>query len=190
MFGPKKDKSPKNTFNNSSAEIPLYGPRLLPIPEDFIDKEDTQNLVMIDQAVECGVFDSHGDTVPISASLHYDSTEPYTVTMWLGSEDKEEGVNWSFALELIREGVYQTTGQGDVKAWPCLNREGEAVVMIELSSPDGEACLETKTRDVYTFLMSVATEQARNGLDTPEAQQKLAHQAVDSAIERILKMSS
>ena len=94
-----------------------------------------------------------------SASEHtdgefsYDPADPYAVTMKL--EARCGSVTWTFARELLAEGVYQPTGDGDVQVWPCLSQTGEAVVIVELCSPDGTALLQTPTRAVQRFVTSV-----------------------------------
>ena len=47
-----------------------------------------------------------------------------------------EGVEvcWTFARELLLDGQYEPTGDGDVHVWPCLSPRGDAVV---IRGPDG-----------------------------------------------------
>jgi hypothetical protein len=64
-------------------------------------------------------------------------------------------VTWSFARDLLAQGLYDPAGDGDVLVWPCLGRSGEAVVVIELRSPSGAAMLQTPSRTVQEFVDDV-----------------------------------
>ena len=71
----------------------------------------------------------------IEGELVFDHADPYAVVMHL--EARSGTVTWTFARELLDEGRYTPVGDGDVQVWPCLSNTGEAVVIIELRSPDG-----------------------------------------------------
>jgi sporulation and cell division protein SsgA len=113
-----------------------------------------------------------GEAVPqeLEGELLFDPADPYGVTMHvhpvLGPP-----VTWTFARELLAEGLYEPSGDGDVLVWPCLSSCGEAVVIIELRSPSGMAMLQTPSRAVAGFVTAVyacvpeGTESARLDLD-------------------------
>ena len=44
-------------------------------------------------------------------------------------------VRWTFGRELLCEGLYEPSGDGDVHVWPCLDSDGRAVVIIEPAPP-------------------------------------------------------
>ncbi len=100
-------------------------------------------------------------TVPfVSGEVHpldlegdfvFDPADPYAVHLVVGRGDGL-AVTWTFARELLAEGVYDPCGNGDVVVWPCLGTQGEAVVIIELRSPNGMAMLQTPSRGVQRFL--------------------------------------
>ena len=75
-------------------------------------------------------------TEHLDGEFAYDPADPYAVTMKL--EARCGSVTWTFARDLLAEGVYEPTGDGDVQVWPCLSNTGEAVVIVELCSPDGD----------------------------------------------------
>ena len=77
----------------------------------------------------------------IEGELVFDHADPYAVVMHL--EARSGTVTWTFARELLDEGRYTPVGDGDVQVWPCLSHMGEAVVIVELCSPDGTALLQT-----------------------------------------------
>lgn len=86
----------------------------------------------------------------LSATFRYDPADPWAITMTV--ESSEGPVVWTFARELLVEGQYEPTGDGDVHIWPCLSPSGEAVVIIELDAPDGESLLQFPGRDVRSFV--------------------------------------
>ncbi|CAM5433454.1 Sporulation protein SsgA OS=Streptomyces fumanus OX=67302 GN=GCM10018772_07710 PE=3 SV=1 [Streptomyces fumanus] len=75
-----------------------------------------------------------------------------------------------FARELLVEGVFRPSGDGDVRVWPSRS-DGRGVVLMALSSPDGEALLEAPTPPVSAWLERTlracppGSEGGRLGLD-------------------------
>lgn len=86
------------------------------------------------------------------AEFVYDADDACAVTMVLQAPSGP--VRWTFARELLMEGQYEPTGDGDVHIWPCLSSCGEAVVIVELSSPAGETLLQFPSRAVQDFVYS------------------------------------
>jgi hypothetical protein len=86
------------------------------------------------------------------ADFVYDANDACAVTMVL--QTVSGPVTWTFARELLVDGQYEPTGDGDVHVWPCLSSSGEAVVIVELSSPAGESLLQFPTRAVQDFVIS------------------------------------
>ena len=86
----------------------------------------------------------------LAGELGYDPRDPFAVTMDLFASGGR--VTWTFARDLLAEGLYEPSGDGDVHVWPCLSSTGEAVVVIELTSPEGTAMLQTSSRLVRRFV--------------------------------------
>lgn len=86
------------------------------------------------------------------AEFVYDPADACAVTMVLQAPSGP--VRWTFARELLMDGQYEPTGDGDVHVWPCLSSCGEAVVIVELSSPAGETLLQFPSRAVQEFIYS------------------------------------
>ncbi len=86
----------------------------------------------------------------LEGELAFDPSDPFAVTMRLFAEPGT--VVWTFARDLLIEGLYDPTGAGDVQVWPCLSPACQAVVIIELSSPDGRAMLQASSRLVRDFV--------------------------------------
>jgi Streptomyces sporulation and cell division protein, SsgA len=110
-----------------------------------------------------------GCPLPVAADLSYDSTDPYAATLTFHVTDTP--VPWVFARDLLRNGLGEPTGDGDVHVWPSLNDEGLAVISIELCSPQGDALVEIRTADAAAFVertfttVAAGDESARLDLD-------------------------
>jgi hypothetical protein len=90
-----------------------------------------------------------GASLPVRAGMRYDLSDPYAVHVEFRTGD--EPVVWTFARQLLTDGVARMVGDGDVKVWP--SREGEErLVCIALSSPSGRALFEVPLGDVVSFL--------------------------------------
>ena len=94
--------------------------------------------------------DTEGLSTPLDAEFEYNPADPYAVSILFS--DEPTPVRWTFARELLVEGFYEPTGDGDVHVWPCLNTEGAAVVILELSSPSGEVLVQVGSRALSAFI--------------------------------------
>ncbi|MCC5477472.1 SsgA family sporulation/cell division regulator [Streptomyces sp. NPDC059680] len=88
--------------------------------------------------------------IPVPARLSYRSEDPYAVHIAFHI-NSDCPVNWTFARDLLVEGVFRPCGQGDVRVWPS-KAEGRSVVLMALSSPDGDALLEAPVPQVSAWL--------------------------------------
>lgn len=104
---------------------------------------------VINQHVILELIGPHG-SAPMEAELRYDPFDPYAVAMVFLLEGSE--VVWTFGRDLLIRGTYQPVGEGDVQVFPSLNPDGHAVVVLELTSPSGQALVEARTRDLLDFL--------------------------------------
>jgi hypothetical protein len=94
--------------------------------------------------------DTEGLSTPLEAEFEYDPADPFAVSILF--TDEPAPVRWTFARDLLIEGFYEPTGDGDVHVWPCLNTEGAAVVILELSSPSGEVLVQIGSRALSAFI--------------------------------------
>lgn len=115
-------------------------------------------------------------SVPVPVTLRYEAHDPYAVhaTFETGAE---EGVSWTFARELLAQGVLRAAGEGDVRVWPSW-RSGLDVVYVALASPDGEALLEAPAAALVSFLR-------RTYVVVPVGDES-AHLDLDSTVEALL----
>ena len=129
----------------------------------------------VTQPVTLELIDATGAVTPIEAELQYDPRDPYAVTTVFMTGSSQ--IRWTFGRELLIEGLYEPSGDGDVHVWPCLDSDGHAVVIIELCSPDGEALVQARTGDLSTFVDRMSAAVAP-GTETD-------HLDIDAAITAI-----
>lgn len=129
----------------------------------------------VTQPVNVELIDASGAATPIEAELQYDSNDPYAVTTVFMTGSSR--VRWTFGRDLLTQGLYEPSGDGDVHVWPCLDGDGRAVVIIELCSPDGEALVQARTGDLSRFVEKMSKAVA------PGAEAE--HLNVDAAISAI-----
>lgn len=124
---------------------------------------------VVERELELGLVLSPERSIPVPARLTYRTDDPYAVhvTFHVGSDAP---VNWTFARELLVEGVFRPCGQGDVRVWPT-KVDGRSLVCMALNSPDGEALLEAPAAAVSAWLertlrvVPPGAEQGHLGLD-------------------------
>ena len=94
-------------------------------------------------------------SLPVRADVSYDSADPYAVQVAFhtGTGQLSQVVDWTFARQLLTDGLASPVGQGDVQVWPSSNA-GEAVVCLSLSSPSGKALFEVSIPELTGFLSS------------------------------------
>lgn len=88
-------------------------------------------------------------TIDVPCSLEYRSEEPYAVyaTFRTGVAD----IEWTFARDLLKEGLARPAGEGDVVVWP--EHSGpKPLLLVALNSPSGQAVLEADRDLIETFL--------------------------------------
>ncbi|MFJ4584353.1 SsgA family sporulation/cell division regulator [Streptomyces echinatus] len=125
--------------------------------------------IVVERELELKLVLSPERSVPVPARLGYRSDDPFAVHIAFHITS-EHPVNWTFARELLVEGVFRPCGHGDVRVWPA-KVGGRGVVLMALSSPDGEALLEAPVPQVSAWLertlraVPPGTEGGRLGLD-------------------------
>jgi hypothetical protein len=115
--------------------------------------KQTKTAQVVSETVELEFVDPQGEATSIEADLVFDPADPYAITMVFRTGAQE--VHWTFGRELMVEGRYEPTGDGDVHVWPCLSSEGTAVVIVELCSPDGELLVQAPSRSVDHFVANM-----------------------------------
>ncbi|MGX1670241.1 SsgA family sporulation/cell division regulator [Streptomyces sp. NPDC055400] len=124
---------------------------------------------VVERELELRLVLSPERSIPVPARLTYRTDDPYAVhiAFHIGSENP---VNWTFARELLVEGVFRPCGHGDVRVWPT-KVDRRSVVLMALSSPDGDALLEAPAAAVSSWLertlrvVPPGSESGRLGID-------------------------
>ncbi|MBA2558701.1 MAG: SsgA family sporulation/cell division regulator [Propionibacteriales bacterium] len=129
----------------------------------------------VTRTLQLDLISADGAATPLSADLRYDRHDPYAVTACFHSGDAQ--VQWVFARDLLTEGIYDPSGDGDVHVWPSIDAVGGAATFIELSSPDGEALIQARTDELWDFL-------ARTEVLVPSGTES-GHLDVDMALSHI-----
>lgn len=88
-------------------------------------------------------------TVPVRADFRYDPLDPYAVHVAFHTGTGEV-VDWTFARQLLTDGVTRPTGEGDVQVWP--SHGARSIVCLALSSPSGRALFEMPLAELVEFL--------------------------------------
>jgi hypothetical protein len=110
---------------------------------------------VVTEHVNLEFVSTEGESTSLEAELVYDPVDPFAVTTIFKTGTQE--VSWTFGRDLLVEGLYEPVGDGDVHVWPCLSSQGTAVVIIELSSPEGELLVQAGSKDVNRFVAAMLT---------------------------------
>ncbi|MEW2285373.1 SsgA family sporulation/cell division regulator [Streptomyces sp. NPDC047841] len=105
---------------------------------------------VVERELELRLILSPERSVPVPARLGYRSDDPYAVHITFHI-DSAHPVDWTFARDLLVEGVFRPCGHGDVRVWPA-KADGRGVVLMALSSPDGDALLQAPVPQVSAWL--------------------------------------
>jgi hypothetical protein len=99
-------------------------------------------------------------SLPVLASLRFDVSDPYAVHVAFrtgGEERPGDTVEWTFARQLLTDGVTRPVGEGDVQVWPSHSDDNLPVVRLALSSPSGRALFEVPLGELVEFLSATYT---------------------------------
>jgi hypothetical protein len=107
-------------------------------------------------------------SLPVRAEVRYEPSDPYAVHMAFHTGTGEV-VEWTFARQLLTEGVTRPTGEGDVQVWPSQGMgaetaySGQQIVCLALSSPSGRALFEIPLGSMIEFLTKTYTAVPTGG---------------------------
>ncbi len=91
-----------------------------------------------------------GSSLPVSSGFRYDPADPYAVHIGFRTGE-DEVVEWTFARQLLADGVTHPVGEGDVQVWPSADDKAHSVC-LSLSSPSGSALFEMPLSGLVEFL--------------------------------------
>jgi sporulation and cell division protein SsgA len=138
-----------------------------------------QGAPSVTEQVLAEVATVEGVLVPVPAELAYDAADPYAVTMAFGTG--VAAVSWTFARDLLVQGLSAPAGDGDVRVVPTVDEDGAARVTVELRAPGGRAPVELPVEDLRRFLDRT--------LSVVPAGEESAHVDLDTVIAGILSSS-
>jgi hypothetical protein len=98
-----------------------------------------------------------GSPSEVLALFSYDARDPHAVRITFGSSrvDFEDAVTWLIGRELLRAGLDQLTGDGDVRVGPTAARS--EVLFLHLRPPSGEALMELSRTALAAFIRGTET---------------------------------
>ncbi|MEU6121236.1 SsgA family sporulation/cell division regulator [Streptomyces sp. NPDC047123] len=110
---------------------------------------------VIEQAVEARLVAAAPRMPTIPARLHYDRRDPFAVRMSFPAPATLEGIEvyWTFARELLTDGVEHAAGDGDVRVRPY----GFDRTVVEFHAPEGTAIVHIRTGELRSFLHRTTT---------------------------------
>lgn len=117
--------------------------------------KETTTTQSVTEAMQMEFIDLEGVSTPVDAEFFYDAADPFAVSICFKVEPA--AVRWTFARDLLIDGFFEPTGDGDIHVWPCLSAEGSAVVIVELDSPSGAAMAQINSRDIAAFIAHMLT---------------------------------
>lgn len=114
------------------------------------------------------VLTSPGIKLPLRLCMSYRADDPFAVTFTFMEEDPDssEQVGWSFARNLMVQGLVEPAGEADVKFHPFAT-----TLQFTLSSPDGTQAFELDRAAAAAFidqtytLVPLGTEEERVNWD-------------------------
>ena len=89
-------------------------------------------------------------SVRVPARLCYDVADPYAVRVAFQAAP-DRVVEWTFARQLLTDGVSAPAGEGDVRVWPA-HLAATQTVCLSLTSPSGQALFEASLATIVEFL--------------------------------------
>jgi len=104
----------------------------------------------VSQAVLLSCVDQWGRAVEVPTTLGFRADDPYAVSMVFHSGSGD--VEWVLARTLLLQGLASPCGDGDVKVYPSIDEDANAVTILDFCSPDGRLVAQTDSLALQSFL--------------------------------------
>jgi hypothetical protein len=111
----------------------------------------TSGPVSVSAVLQVSLVVPDAASAPVEATLSYVIDDPYAVRIAFRTRATVDAVEWTFARQLLTNGVTAPAGDGDVRTWPS-HTDGEPVVCLSLCSPSGTALFEIPVTGLVEFL--------------------------------------
>lgn len=126
--------------------------------------------IALQQPVLAGLITADRGELPVRATLRYTSRDPLAVHIDFPADISADGhmVTWTFARDLLADGLGAPAGLGAVHIWPC----GQAGTIVELTVGEGVALVHFTTSALRRFLdrtyglVAPGGEDVSGGLDS------------------------
>lgn len=105
---------------------------------------------IVEQDITMRCVDSLGRGHELDTVFSYRQSDPFAVTITFMTPEGE--LPWTFSRDLLTRGLTDPVGEGDVRVAPSIGEQGKAVVIIELSSPDGHLVTQARSQDIRHFV--------------------------------------
>ena len=116
--------------------------------------ESPSTLPVIESPVAVERFDESGSLVQSDALFSYDPSDPFAATLTLKAFPRD--VRWTFARDLLIDGLFEPAGEGDVVVFPFLDPEtASAVTVLELRSPSGGFMAQLPQQELQAFVRAM-----------------------------------
>lgn len=115
-------------------------------------KRNHAKSMIVTERVDLDFVDEDGHSAALESEMVYDQRDPFAMSMVFKTLPP---VTWTFARDLLMAGMYEPSGDGDVHIWPCLSNDGEAIVIFEFSSPDGQVLVQASLRQCTAFIARI-----------------------------------
>ncbi len=101
-----------------------------------------------DIALHC--LDEEGRPLSFMATFGYGAADPFAV--WITFHLPAGEMDWAVDRDLLRKGMHEPAGYGDVQLFPTLDEDGRAMVCFDFHSPEGRLLAQARTADLASFL--------------------------------------
>jgi len=119
-----------------------------------VEFEIPDTLPVTESRVAVERFDETGSLVQSDALFSYDPSDPFAATLTLKASPRD--VRWTFARDLLIDGLFEPAGEGDVVVFPFLDPEtGSAVTVLGLRSPGGEFMAQVPKQALQAFVRAM-----------------------------------
>ncbi|MFG2440974.1 SsgA family sporulation/cell division regulator [Streptomyces sp. NPDC048508] len=88
--------------------------------------------------------------VPVFATFRYKESDPFAVSIDFIFDGTV--TSWKFARELIKEGLRQPSGQGDITIWTAANDAKSYSIYFRLHSTEGVTIMEGDFHSISQWL--------------------------------------
>ena len=137
---------------------------------------DRRLISAVEQGITMQCLDSLGRPHAMETVFAYREDDPFAVTITFHTHEGD--LPWTFSRDLLVTGSTAPAGLGDVLVRPGVDEQGRAVVVVELSSPDGHLVTRAPAEEVRHFLTRALT--------LVPAGEESQHLRVDAIINQLL----